>query len=420
MEGGRRIAALYPVDAERDGTVNLRAMDKRLVTILLIVFVQMVGSGLILPLLPIYAQDEFGMSPIAISLLVSSFFAAQFLAGPILGRWSDRIGRVPVLIVSQVGTVLAFLAFGLASAAWVLFAARIVDGLTGGNLVVAQAYITDITPANKRAQALGLIGAMFGLGFIVGPIAGGLLVGLGGPRVPYFVAAAAAAIVVLLTIFTLDESHTRENREDLEASSLGSSIVAALKNRPLLYLLSIAFMVQFSLGLLMATFALFGQAVLFDTNVELGVGILLATLGLAQIVTQLGLLPRFLAYFGEARLVTVGIVIRAIGLGIYAVMVDPWQAAIGSVLFAAGGGLTMPAIQSLATRTADESARGGILGLVSASQSLSIIISTAIAGVLFAFGAYVPNIVSFGVAIASLIPAFAISRLMHHRVASGA
>ena len=391
-------------------------MDKRLVTILLIVFVQMVGSGIILPLLPLYAQDEFRMSPTTISLLVSCFFAAQFVAGPILGRWSDRIGRVPVLIVSQIGTVLSFLALGLAGAVWVLFAARIFDGITGGNLVVAQAYITDITPTKKRAQALGLIGAMFGLGFMVGPIVGGVLVEVGGPRLPYFVAAAAAAIVVLLTVFTLDESHTRETRDELKASNIRLPLTSVLRNRPLLYMLSIGFMVQFSLGLLMATFALFGRAVLFDTNVELGVGILLAILGLSQIVTQVGLLPRFLAYFGEAHLVTVGIVIRAVGLGIYAVMVSPWQAALGSVFFAAGGGLTMPVIQSLATRTSSESVRGGVLGLVSASQSLSIIIGTAIGGVLFALSPYVPNVVSFGVAVASLLPAFAISRLMHRQV----
>jgi DHA1 family tetracycline resistance protein-like MFS transporter len=393
-------------------------MDKRLVTILLIVFVQMVGSGMILPLLPIYAHDKFGMSPTEISLLVSSFFAAQFIAGPILGKWSDRIGRVPVLIVSQVGTVVAFLAFGLAGTVWVLFAARIFDGLTGGNLVVAQAYITDITPGNKRAQALGLIGAMFGLGFVVGPIVGGLLVEVGGTRLPYFVAAGAAAIVVLLTVFTLDESHQRESREELKANRVRLSFRTALGNRPLVYVLSIAFMVQFSLGLLMATFALFGQAVLFETNVELGVGILLAVLGLAQIITQVGLLPRFLAYFGEAHLVTVGIVIRAVGLGIYAVMVSPWQAALGSVFFAAGGGLTMPAIQSLATRTSPESVRGEVLGLVSSSQSLSIIISTAIGGILFAIGPYVPNVVSFWVAVVSLVPAFAISHWMHRQVIS--
>jgi DHA1 family tetracycline resistance protein-like MFS transporter len=404
--------------AKRGGQVRLRSMDKRLVTILLIVFVQMVGAGMILPILPIYAQNEFGMSPTAIALLVSSFFAAQFIAGPILGRWSDRIGRVPVLVVSQIGTVIAFAAFGLAASAWMLFAARIFDGLTGGNLVVAQAYITDITPANKRAQALGLIGAMFGLGFIVGPAIGGVLVGLGGPRVPYFFAAGAAAIVVLLTVLVLDESHTHEDREQVRTSGTKLTIRNALRNRPLLYLLLITFLVQFSLGIVMATFALFGEAVLFETNVELGIGILLAFIGLSQIVTQVALLPRFLERFGEARLITVGIIIRAAGLGIYAVMVSPWQAAVGGILFAAGGALTRPPTQSLATTTVDDSHRGAVLGIVNSSQSFSIIFSTAIAGVLFSVGAYVPNAVSFGVAVFSLIPAIAISRHFHRGLVS--
>jgi DHA1 family tetracycline resistance protein-like MFS transporter len=136
---------------------------------------------MILPLLPIFAQDEFGMSPTAISLLVSVFFVAQFLAGPILGRWSDRFGRVPILIVSQIGTVLAF---GLAGAAWVLFAARIFDGLTGGNLVVAQAYITDITPPNRRAQALGLIGRCSALVSSLAPLLGASSLGMAGQDSP--------------------------------------------------------------------------------------------------------------------------------------------------------------------------------------------------------------------------------------------
>ncbi|MCL1593237.1 MAG: MFS transporter [Actinomycetia bacterium] len=139
---------------------------------------------MILPILPIYAQSEFGLSPLGISLLVAAFYAAQFIGGPVLGRWSDRIGRVPVLIVSQIGTAIAFLVFGLATSAWMLFAARVFDGVTGGNIVVAQAYITDVMPREKRAQALGLIAAMFGLGFMVGPAVGGILVVAGGPRVP--------------------------------------------------------------------------------------------------------------------------------------------------------------------------------------------------------------------------------------------
>jgi len=161
-----------------------RNLDRRLTTILMIVFVQMVGASLILPILPLYAQDEFGLSPQAITLLAASFFAAQFLAGPYLGRLSDRVGRVPVLLVSQIGTVVAFISLGLAPAAWVLYAARILDGITGGNIIVAQAYVTDVTPPEKRSEALGMILAAFGISFFVGPALGGLALRLFGPRIP--------------------------------------------------------------------------------------------------------------------------------------------------------------------------------------------------------------------------------------------
>ncbi|NJL93049.1 MAG: MFS transporter [Anaerolineae bacterium] len=143
-------------------------MDRRLPTILLIVFVQLVGASMALPVLPLFAQRQFALQPQVITLLVSVFFLAQFLAGPTIGRLSDQYGRLPVLLVSQAGTVLSFLMISTAESALVLFAARVLDGITGGNLVVAQAYITDITPREQRTQALGYIFASFGLGFTVG------------------------------------------------------------------------------------------------------------------------------------------------------------------------------------------------------------------------------------------------------------
>jgi DHA1 family tetracycline resistance protein-like MFS transporter len=362
-----------------------------------------------------YAQGQFNMSPTAVTLLVASFFAAQFIGGPILGRWSDRIGRVPVLIVSQVGTVIAFLAFGLATAPWMLFASRIFDGLTGGNIVVAQAYVTDVTPRENRAQALGLIAAMFGLAFIIGPLIGGLLVGLG-PRVPYFIAAGAAALVVVLTALTLDESMTAEQREEIRAKAVKLSFKAALAIRPLVYVLLIAFTVQFALGLVIATLALFGEAVLFDSNPELGVGLILAFVGVSQLVTQTAILPRAIRRLGEERLVVVGIAIRSVGLLIYSVMVTPALAILGGIFFSMGGGLTIPPSQSIATKSVDDSKRGGVLGVFQAVTSLSVILSTAIAGILFAVYPHLPNQVAFGASILALVPALALGRTLHHRV----
>lgn len=384
--------------------MNPRTIDKRLVTILLIVFVQMVGAGMILPILPLYAKNEFGMPPTAVSLLVTAFFAAQFIGGPILGRWSDKIGRVPVLIISQIGTVIAFVGFGLAWSAWVLFAARIFDGLTGGNIVVAQAYITDVTPREERARSLGLIFAMFGLAFFIGPAVGGLLVGFG-PQVPYFAAAVAAALVVVLTVFTLDESMSHDEREALRAKAVKMNIRAALKIRALVLALIIGFTSQFGLGLIMATFALFGEAVLFESRAELGVGLLLALVGLAQIVTQVAILPRALRWTGEERVMVGGILVRTAGLVLYSFTVSPLLAAAGGLFFAMGGGLTVPPTQSIATKAVDDSRRGAVLGVYQSVVSLSVIISTAVGGALFTIYPHLPNQVALGASILAVIPA---------------
>jgi DHA1 family tetracycline resistance protein-like MFS transporter len=389
--------------------MDLRKLDKRLVTILLIVFVQMVGASMILPIIPLFAKNEFEMSATLITLLVASFYAAQFIGGPILGRWSDRIGRVPVLVVSQVGTVVSFVMFGMAGAVWVLFAARILDGLTGGNIVVAQAYVTDITPKEKRAQALGLVFAAFGVAFFVGPAIGGILVGFG-PRVPYFIAAVAAAAVVLLTLFTLDESMSAEERAEHHAVAEKLSFLQAIRVKPLMLALMIVFVAQSALGIVMATFALFGDAVLFESNAELGVGFLLGIVGLAQVLTQTALLGRAIDRFGETKVMAIAIVVRTVSLGLFAIATMVWIAGVGSALFAVGSGLLLPTLQALAIRSVGDSMRGGVLGIYQSTTSLAVIISTAVSGVLFAISPYTPYIVAFVLSGLSLIPALMLAR----------
>jgi DHA1 family tetracycline resistance protein-like MFS transporter len=400
----------------------LRNLDKRLTTILLIVFVQMVGASLILPILPLYAQEEFGLSPQAITLLAASFFAAQFIAGPYLGRLSDRVGRVPVLLVSQLGTVIAFIALGAAQSAWMLYAARILDGITGGNIIVAQAYVTDITPAEKRSQALGYILAAFGISFFVGPALGGLALRAFGPRIPYLIAAIAALVTLLLTWFTLDESaeHSAAIAEQAERPRLTARLV--LGSSPILLVLSLGFFGQFVLGLLVGTFALFGDAVLFasweEASVGIGVGLILTVVGLSQFLTQTVLLAPALRRIGELRLLQVGIVVRFVGMGIIAVTSSPWLSALGGAAFACGTGLTVPPTQSIATRTVDDSMRGGILGLYQSMASLGTIISTALGGVLFAVDPFLPFQASAVLALAALLPALALRKTFSRSAAS--
>lgn len=394
-----------------------RKLDKRLFTILLIVFVQMVGASMIMPILPLYALRRFEMDPVVIPLLGTSFFIAQAIAGPYLGRMSDKYGRVPVLIVSQIGTVLSFLMIALAPNIIILFAARILDGITGGNIIVARAYITDITPKEKRTQSLGLIFAAFGLGFIFGPAVGGLLSAAFGATFPFFVAAAAATIVVVLTYFTLDESLTAEQREKNRQKSTSSlSPAHIITNYPLLLILLIIFVAQFVLGLLQSTFSLYSAAVLFagnsDQATDLGIGLLLTAFGITQFITQLVILPRLLRKFSDPVIVVVGLIIRGVGSLIYVIALGPILGAAGTVAFAIGMGLLMPPLQSMSTRTIADELRGAVLGLGQSTVSVSTIFSTAVAGLLFDWDPTMPYQVSVILAIIALIPALLLIKVM--------
>lgn len=390
--------------------MKLQPIDRRLFTILLIVFVGVVGGSLILPILPLYARSHYHMTPAVITLLNSSFFAAQFIAGPYLGRLSDRRGRLPVLIVSQIGTALSFVLLAYApSVAW-LFAARILDGITGGNIIVAQAYVTDITPRQQRTQALGYIFAAFGVGFIVGPAMGGLLSAAYGAQAPYLVAAVAATLTVVLTWLTLPETVTPEQRlADRTAPRSGLGLTAVRDNVPLLLILGLAFFGQFAFGLFQSTFALYSEAVLFRgypaQQVALGVGLLYAAVGIGQVITQTLVLRPLLKRYGEAWLVVIGMTARMIGLLIFALITTPWLGPLGSIFFAMGMGLLMPPLQALATGAVADEVRGGVLGLFQSTTSLAVIISTAIAGIIFAYHPTLPYWLSALLSLLLLVPA---------------
>ncbi len=356
----------------------------------------MIGASMVHPILPLFAQSEFNMEPEAITLLLTAFFAAQFLAGPFIGRWSDRRGRLPVLLISQVGTVFAFLMIGFSQSVALLFSARILDGITGGNIVVAMAYVTDIMPESKRTQALGYVMAAFGLGFIVGPAMGGVLASELGPRVPFIVAAAAAFITVMITRLTLEETLSPEdqarNREDARARIDPATL---LTNVPLMAVMCITFVGRFGFGLLIGTFALFAEEVLFAgydlAAVSLGVGLLLMLVGIGQFFTQIVLLPAAINRVNDPAIVLLGSISRALALFILAVAVGPSLAGLSMVLFAIGSGLLMPALQSLVTKTVSQALRGAILGMHQSVMNLAVILSTALSGVLFALDPALPN-----------------------------
>ena len=361
--------------------------DRRLITVLSIVFVQMAGAAMILPILPLFAERQFNMSPSTVTLLSSSYFLAQFFAGPFLGQLSDRYGRIPLLVISQAGSAVSFVMMAVAGGPAMLFAARLVDGITGGNIIVAQAYITDITPREKRTEALGYIMAVFGIGFIIGPALGGLLSAWLGPRMPFVIAGVAALITALMSAVLLDETVDRKTAAAQGKRRPRLTLTQVALNRPLIILLLVAFVGQFGFGMMQSTFALYGSAVLFqgasEKTINMGVGLLLGVVGLGQFSTQTWLIRPLKRRFGDALLVIQGTLLRAVGMVILAVISSPWPAVAASLFFAVGMGLMMPPIQSLATRTVDEANRGGVLGVYQSAASLAIILSTAVAGSIF-------------------------------------
>lgn len=378
---------------------------KRLFPILLIIFTNILGAGVILPILPLYAEGQFGGTIPQVTLLSTAYFAAQFVAAPVLGRVSDRIGRRPVLLISQVGTVIAFVIFifagpigarldqSLGTAAIsggmiMLYLARILDGLTGGNITTAQAYVSDITDEEERAHGLGLLQGAFGVGFIFGPAFGGVLSNYG-PTVPFIGAALITTITFLLTLFTLKESLTPEERRSSQAAESASfSLAPLIRNANLLFIIGVTFFSTLAFSALPATFALYAERVLFvdsvpANRVQLAIGLMLTLHGMLIVITQVAILQPLIQRLGERRVLVIGdlaLVVAMIGVGLASM---PLVAVIAFMPFAFGQGVTQPSLQSLMTRFGGRGTGGRLLGVYQSTRSLALIFGPVWAGYVF-------------------------------------
>lgn len=355
--------------------------NKPLASIFLIVFIDMLGFGLILPLLPYYAES-FGASDTIIGLLVASYAAAQLIGAPILGRLSDRFGRRPVLLISLVGTLIGFLLLGFANTLLILFAARILDGLTGGNISVAQAYISDVTDASDRAKGLGMIGAAFGLGFIIGPASGGLL-SQWGYAVPALAAAGLVAINLLMVVLWLPESLTpekRTTRKEKNTSVTLSALVAAL-NRPFTGPLLIT---RFFFGLAFAIFqTIFALYALrrFDLGAA-ETGFILTYVGVLSVVVQAGLVGRLNQRFRDDVLIFASVGIMSLSLLGWALTPSVTVLLIVLAPTALAGGVLNTVLSSTLTKAVQPQEVGGILGLSTSIESATRVIAPTLGGFL--------------------------------------
>ncbi len=358
--------------------------------IFMIVFVDVLGLGITLPVLPLFAQNQLGAEAWQITLLTSVFFTAQFFASPILGRLSDRVGRRPVLILSQAGTLTALLLNGLAPTLLFLYLSRVIDGLTGGNISVAQAYLSDVTDEHNRARGLGLVNAAFGLGFVFGPAFGGLVASVWGPRVPFFIAAGVSLITISLTTFLLPESLTPERRqhEELAAKQVARARAIDLLRIPsIVLLLFVAFGSQFSFFTFQTVYVLWFERVIFpgasQEYVTQVVGIIAGFIGVCGIITQIWLVGPLARRFGELRLVLGGNLARAVAFAAISLARQLPVVIIAVPLLSIGGGLALPAIVALMTYAAPPNGRGQVIGLNQSASALGSILGPLVAGFLF-------------------------------------
>jgi MFS transporter, DHA1 family, tetracycline resistance protein len=339
-------------------------VPRSLVVLFLTVFVSLIGFGIIIPLLPFYAQT-FGASPTTIGLLFASFSVAQFIAAPILGDLSDRWGRRPILIFSLLGTVLSFALLAVAHSITLLFVARIVDGLSGGNITTARAYIADVTPVEDRAKRYGLIGAAFGLGFIFGPALGALFAHIS-YTAPIWVAAAVSAIAALLAFLWLPEPerHVSEGEVPPWWRALGD-----LMSRPgLRSILVVDLGYWFTFSVYQTTFALFGQR-RFGWDAP-HIGYVLATFAAFGVMVQVSVVGRVSRALGDRRTLVTGLGLAALGLACAALARTVPMFIVALAPAALGMGLSSPTLLSLISTSVPRGEQGLAQGAAGALESL--------------------------------------------------
>jgi DHA1 family tetracycline resistance protein-like MFS transporter len=338
-------------------------MSRPLLVIFLTIFVNLVGFGIIIPLLPFYAET-FGASPLVIGLLFASFSLSQLIASPLLGELSDRWGRRPVLILSLIGTAISFAMLAIAQSLQMLFAARIVDGLSGGNITTARAYIADITAEEDRPRAYGFLGAAFGLGFIIGPALGGAFSTIS------YTAPIWAAAVITLAATALAWVWLPETVHRAQAGGLPPwQALRHLSHRPgLRLLLTIDFVYWMAFAVYQTTFALFGARRFgFDAT---HTGYLLSAFGVLGVVVQGALVAPLARALGTRQTLVVGLVCAAIGWGGSALTYSIPVFVAMLVPAAFGIGLCNATLTTLVSTAATARDQGRVQGAAGALESL--------------------------------------------------
>lgn len=383
------------------------------------VFIDILGFGIVIPVLPLYAE-HFGATAVQIGWLVGIFSLAQFFFAPVWGKISDRVGRKPVLLIGVLGTVGGYLLMGLAHTVLVLFVARFIQGVAGANISAAQAYLADISPPEQRARAMGLLGAAFGLGFVFGPALGGWASGTFNYAAPMFIASGLAAVNFLFITIYLPESHNGRGGASFR-QPIFPELLNHVNRKQYFSSLACYFLVIVGFSMMTTLFALFLNR-RFGLD-ALHTGYILAGIGVIGVIIQGGLIGRLVKRFGELALAASGALIMCAGLVGLALCrhFDLMLAASSAV--GIGNSLLMPTLTALASRSASPEWQGRALGVVQSGGSFArwvgpisagFLLSLPLAGDADQYGA-LPLLVAAGVL---AVAALAMITLPVHKVPS--
>jgi DHA1 family tetracycline resistance protein-like MFS transporter len=354
------------------------AFDKRLYIIFLIIFTEVLGFSMVLPLIP-FLGLSLGLTPIQIGLIISVFSFCQLFASPITGKLSNRFGRKPLLILSQLSTLAGFLLLGFATTAILLIAARLTDGLLGSNMTVSQAYISDITEPRHRTRVYGYSSGVFGAGMIFGPFIGGVLSRID-YSVPMFFAAAVTLVSIVLVVLFLPETIT----EKADKLSLGfddvipvNDVKRFVKAPNVRNSLLMFFIYNAAFFLFISNFSLLAQ-----TQFHVGadqVGFYMAWIGILRVVIQTFLIARILRALSEGSMLRTGIVAMVVSMVILALSTDYLFVFVPLIFLAYGAGVSRPILTSKLTNSVTQKETATVLGVNNSLQSVAQIV-TPIAG----------------------------------------
>lgn len=356
-----------------------------LIIIYITVFIDLIGFGMVIPILPIYANtDPFHATPFQIGLLFSIYSWMQFVFSPILGRMSDTYGRRPILFFSLLGSAVGYFVMGAAGSLLMVFAGRIFGGITGGNIATAQAYVADVTSKENRAKGMGIFGAMFGLGFILGPAISGILSKYG-VHVPFYFAAILSLFNAIALYFLLPETvqFGKTAVKKIRPNRI-KELLNALSRRLFGTLIILNFLIITAFSIMTYAFVLF-MAYRFGYNTE-QIGYLFAYVGLIAVISQGVLFNRLVRFFGEMKLCTIGCALMVISLFITP-MVGPAFGGLAAVLavcalFSFGNACAAPSLTSLASKITPDEEQGSSLGIMQSSSSLARAIGPMVGGIL--------------------------------------